>query len=394
MRILCVIPSYWPAFQLGGPIFSVHNLNKELVKRGLEVVVYTTNFGLESSFKINQEICLEGVRVHYFNFVKFFEWIGTTGWQFSLPLTQALKENVKKFDVVYIVAVWNYPVAIAAYYSRLYKKPYIISPRGLLYPYGLKRKSWQKILYYQLIIKRYLQNAAAIHYTSQDELEKCHFFWGLKNKTSVIPNGIDISEFSILPDKDRLRQIYPHLKDKKLIIFLGRLNYKKGLDILLKAFSLLSQTRRDLHLLIAGNDEAGYIRKVQRWIKDYALENKVTLTGMILGQEKLNFLCGSNIFVLPSYSENFGMSVIEAMACKLPVVISNQIGIHKEISQAKAGLVINTNDKELKEALDYLLENPSLCRLMGENARKLVEEKFSLDKIVDGVVAMFKEGIR
>ena len=271
MKILCVVPSYWPAFRYGGPIASVHGLNKALVKKGIDVTVYTTNVGLDGKVPVNQEVNVDGVKVFYFAFTRFFEFLGATGWQFSLPMARALKKNLKDFDIVYIVAIWNYPIAAAAYYSRKYKKPYIIAPRGALYSYTVNKKSWKKWPYYHLIAKRDLKSAVAIHYTTDDEAEKCHSSLGLKNKAIVIPNGIDVSG---LRDKDyglggnpdevakdtlhkarglgikSLRERYPILKNKKVILFLGRVHWIKGMDILVRAFSMIAKERDDVHLLI------------------------------------------------------------------------------------------------------------------------------------------------
>ena len=124
MNILCVIPAYWPAFKFGGPIFSVHGLNKALVKKGANVSVYTSNVGLDDNTPVNEEVDVDGVKVTYFASSKFFDFLGATGWQFSLPLTQALKRNLQSFDIVYIVALWNYPIAAAAYYCRKYGRFY------------------------------------------------------------------------------------------------------------------------------------------------------------------------------------------------------------------------------------------------------------------------------
>ncbi len=390
MKILCVIPAYWPAFQLGGPIFSVHNLNRTLAKKTVDISVYTTNFGLPKISPNAGEIDVNGVKVTYFTFTRFFEYLGTTGWQFSLPMTAALRGNLRLFDVIYIVAIWNYPIAIAAHYCRRYKKPYIISPRGLLYPYATGRKAWKKWPYYQLITKRDLEGAAAIHYTTRDELERCHSALGLKNTAVVIPNGIDLCEFKDLPSKEKLRQRYPALKDKKVILFLGRINWKKGLDILIEAYSVLAKKRNDVHLLITGNDEAGYIRKVKKWVRGYGIGQQVTFTGMLTGKEKLEAYAASDIFVLPSYSENFAIATVEAMACGLPVIISNQVGIYKEVSGAEAGVVIETDARQLAGAIENLLDNPGLCKKMGENGRCLVNEKFRLDKVADDMIMIYK----
>ena len=151
MKLLCVIPSYWPAFQFGGPIFSVHELNKRIARNSIDVTVYTTNAGQEASLRANKQVDLDNIKVNYFAYSKLFQFLGSTGWHFSLAMTRAIRQNLKRFDLVYILGAWNYPVAAAAYYCRRARKPYIISPRGQLYPYLIKKKLWKKGIYYNFI---------------------------------------------------------------------------------------------------------------------------------------------------------------------------------------------------------------------------------------------------
>lgn len=391
MKLLCVIPSYYPAFQFGGPIYSAHSLNKALVKKGVDVTVYSTSVGLDGKVLVNQEVEVDGVKVTYFAFTKFFEFLGATGWQFSLPMRRALKNNLKAFDIVYIVAIWNCPTAVAVHYCKKYKKPYVISPRGHLYPYTAGKKSWKKLPYYHLIAKRDLKNAAAIHYTTEDEAEKCHSFLGLKNQAIIIPNGIVLSEFNDLPPKESLTNRYPILKDKKVILFLGRINWKKGLDILVKAYAELAKKGNDIHLLIVGNDEEGYGEKVKKWIKDYELWDRVTFTGMLTGKDKLQALVGSDVFVLPSYSENFGMAVVEAMASGLPVAISNKVGIYKEVGKNKAGIVVECNVESLYRGIKSVLDNENLAEELSINGKKLVENYYDIDKVADRMIEVYEK---
>lgn len=219
MRLLCVSPSYWPAFQFGGPIFSVHELNKRLASKGVEVSVYTTNAGLEKKPGSIGQRELDNIRVNYFAYSKLLHSLGSTGWHFSPAMSRAVSKNINNFDIVYIVAVWNYPAAITAYLCRRNKKPYIISPRGSLYPYVTQKKFYKKWFYYNLVTKRDLSFATAIHYTTQDEKEACHAHLGLKNRAFVIPNGINLAEFANLTDGQIFRQRYPALKEKKSFFF-------------------------------------------------------------------------------------------------------------------------------------------------------------------------------
>ena len=393
MNLLCVIPSYWPAFQYGGPIISVHSLNKALVKKGVNVSVYTTNVGLKGRMQANQEVNIDGVKITYFDFLRPFEFVGRTGWQISLTMTKALKENLKKFDVTHIHAVWNYSTGVTAHYCRKVGKPYIITPRGTIYPYTLGNRAWKKLPYFKLIAKRDLQSASAIHYTTEDELEKCHSFLGFQNKAVVVPNGVDLAEFNDLPSREMLKDRYPELSNKKIILFLGRINWKKGLDILVQSFGMLKREKNDLHLLIVGNDENCYESKVRKWIKEEGLIDNVTFTGLLTGHEKLEAYAGSDVFVLPSYSENFGMSVIEAMACGLPVIISDQVGLYKEVEKAKAGVVISTDATHLAESITSLLNNAGMQEELRKNGGMLVKEKFTWDKISEQMIKTYKSAI-
>jgi len=395
MKILCVVPSYYPAFQFGGPIASVHNLNKSFIQKGIDITVYTTNVGLEDKVIANKEVLIDDVKVTYFSFFKFFEFLGPTGWQFSISLSKALKKNLPNFDLVYISAVWNYPTAVASYYCRKYNKPYIIAPRGIFYPYTFNKKAWKKWPYYKLITKRDLEGAAAIHYTSIDEFKKGHSFLGIKNnKTFIIPNGLDLSEFDNLPAKKVLRDKYPILKDKKVVLFLGRLDWKKGLDVLAKAYGNIIKQRNDVYLLIVGDGPDSFKNKVKQWFKNEGVfgEEKINFTGMLTGKDKLEALSGSDIFVLPSYSENFGMAIVEAMACGLPVITTNTVGVHNEITETNGGLIIPSGDAlRLSEAIIKIINNKELAKEISDNGRELTRERFDFNKVADKMIKKFKE---
>ena len=393
MKLLVIIPCYWPAFQYGGPVASLHYLNRALVSKGIDVTVYTTNVNLGRKVPCNREVDVSGVKVNYFTFTKLLDFISSHGWQLSWRLTRALKKNLSLFDLIYICGVWSYPTTIAAYYSKLYRKPYIFSPRGMLYPVTLNRKWFKKHLYYQFIMKNCLESASAIHYTSEDEAEKTHHFLNLKNRIMIIPNGIELSGFSDLTNISTLKTEIPHLKDKKVILFLGRLTWGKGLDMLVRAYAMLRKDIKDVHLLIVGIDDKNYSKKIKKWVRENQMDSNtdVTFTGMLTGKDKLRAYKACDIFVLPSYSENFGMAVVEAMACGAPVIISNKVGIHKEIECNKAGIVVEPNAQSLYQAMKLLLENAGLRKEISINGRKMAEEYYDIDKVADKMITAYQE---
>ncbi|GJM15337.1 MAG: LPS biosynthesis protein RfbU [Thermodesulfobacteriota bacterium] len=410
MRVLTVIPSYWPAFEFGGPIYCIHDLNKTLAEKGVDIHVYTTNVGLNGQVTPNSETDVDGVKVTYFKFSSLFEGLGKTGWQFSLPLTKALKKDIKSFDLIYIVSVWNYPVAAASYYSRKFNVPYVISPVGSLYSETMLHKSWKKLPYLTLVAKRDLKAASAIHYTTDDEASKCHSALSLQNESFIVPNGLFLSEYADLPPADNIKKHFPHLEGKRVILFLGRLNWKKGLDILISAFKELKEKIDDVHLLLVGNDEASYAAEVKQMITqcglkyiDVGLDNTglenlsseeikqadITFTGMLTDRSKLEAFTGSEVFVLSSYSENFGMSVIESMACGTPVIITNNVGIYKEVQKNHAGIVIENGVDNLLASLSSLLDHDSLREEISQNGKKLVNEYYNISDVADRMIQSF-----
>jgi glycosyltransferase involved in cell wall biosynthesis len=172
---------------------------------------------------------------------------------------------------------------------------------------------------------------------------------------------------------------------------LGRINWKKGLDILAKAYGRIARQREDVHLLIVGNDESGYEKRVKRWLKEERVLDKVTFTGMLTGKEKLRAYTASDIFVLPSYSENFGMSVIEAMACGIPVVISDQVGIHREVSANNAGVIVECNEESVGKGVKSILDNKNFAEELSFNAKKMVREYYSIDNVADKMIETYRQ---
>jgi len=388
MKILCVIPTYWPAFQFGGPIFSVHALNKALAEKGVSVTVFTTDAGLEKHVS-SRGTDIDTVRVHYFSTSPFFGFLSPTGWGFSPGLFAQLKRSIRDFDLVYIVSVWNFSVAAAGYFCRANTIPYILSPRGLLYSYALEKKTWKKWPYYRLISRRDIQGAACIHYTSFDELA-CHTSLGLTNPFAVVPNGIPLEEYDEPVDRQAFFQRFPYLQGKRIVLFLGRITWKKGLDILIDAFARFHTAYPDAVLVLAGNDEAGFSALIKKRIQLNHIGEQVFFTGMLLGQAKRQAFAVCDVFVLPSYSENFGLSVIEAMAAGAPVVISDQVALAREAAELKAALVVEATAESLYTGLVAVFKDPDETRQRVKRAHQFVREKYDIHTIADQMIALFE----
>jgi len=382
MKILHIVSSYWPAFEFGGPIESVHQLNKWLIKKGADITVYTTNAGLKKNKNIilKKETVVNGVKVFY------FPYYGYVHFTFSPVLCWTIRKNIKNFDLIHITGVWNFPVLAAAFWARFYKKPYIISSRGSLMKEPMEKKSLLiKKIFLFLFVRRDLKNASAVHFTVEAEKEEYMKASLPLKKAIIIPNGFDIIEFKKQLSQNFFRNKFNIGADKKVILFLSRLNWKKGLDTLIPAFAEVLKKESRAVLVLAGPDEKNYKKEIELKIVNCKLKigKDVIFTDMLIGEDKISAYRESDVFVLPSYSENFGMAVVEAMTCELPVIITKGVGISKEVEKAGAGIVIEKDKKQLTEAILKILENPQLGKKMGENGRKLVETEFSSEKVAE-----------
>ncbi|GAG37700.1 unnamed protein product, partial [marine sediment metagenome] len=177
---------------------------------------------------------------------------------------------------------------------------------------------------------------------------------------------------------------------KRIILFLGRIHPQKGLDLLAKAFEKIAREWDNAYLMIVGPDSEGYKIKIEKMLESEGVLNKVIFTGMLSGRKKLIVLGGADIFALPSYSEGFSMAILEAMICKLPVIITKQCNF-PEVTEVGAGNEIDPNVEQLTGALGNLLGNPELCKKMGEKGRKLVLEKYTWDKTADKMIKVYEE---
>ncbi len=380
-RGLFIVPSYYPADQSSGTNHSLHLLTKTLVAKGSDITVYTTNYDVDLKPNICHDI--DGVKVFYFETLGR----GYIG-EVSPKMYKMLKQNIRLFDWVYIMPVWNPVLWYSMRLASKTKTPFIISPRGTLYPEVVGRRNFfvKKLCF--SIIRPYLEKAACFHYTTEDEKEKVENYWNLKPPALVVPNGIKLEDFRDLPPagffKNKFKINGPY------ILHLGRINWVKGLNITAVAFKKLLKTHSDLQWVIAGSDD-GYKSDLLRQLKALGCENQVRFVGLLLGVDKLGAFISADAFILSSYSENFGMAVVEAMACGTPVVISDKVGIHKEVREHRAGIVVRPDAESVYNGIKTILDNTNLAQELSINGKELVENQYNIDKVADMMIKVYEE---
>lgn len=287
-------------------------------------------------------------------------------------LTPALRDAVASVDVVHAHGLWEEIQFQAARAATAAGKPYVITPHGMLTPWSLGQKRLKKSIYLAFRLKRVLNHAAAIHYTTAHERDQSASV-GLKPPAIVEPLGVDLSEFQNLPARGAFRAKH-NLADRKLIVFLGRIHPGKGVEYLVPALAKMKRT--DAMLAVVGPDSGGFQRTIERMIEEHQLQQRVIFTGMLRDRDKIEALVDADVFALPSEHENFGLVVIESLACGTPVVVSDGVAIAGEVKQARAGSVVHLNVPDsLSSALDGWLDDTGRNEA-GERGRAYVFEHF------------------
>jgi glycosyltransferase involved in cell wall biosynthesis len=368
MRILQVVPTYYPAVRYGGPIFAVHGLCRALAARGHELHVFTTNIdgaGITAT-PVATPVDLDGVQITYFPcpLVRRLYW--------SPALGQALRHQIGKFDLVHLHTVFLWPTWAAARAARNIGIPYVLSPRGMLVKDLIARRSrLAKSAWIRLIERANVEQAAALHLTSQLEAaELARFGWPLP-RLAVIPNATDeplSSNDKIAPDVEAITREQP------LVLSLGRLSWKKGLDRLLQAFAHTQSGT----LAVVGTDDENFAPQLVKLAADLQIADRVRiLPRTVVGSEKERLFAAARLFVLPSYSENFGNVVLEAMRRGVPVVVTPEVGAAEIVRTSGAGLVVKGDPEPLSSAIRLLTGDLVLAHSMGEAGRRHAAAHFT-----------------
>jgi glycosyltransferase involved in cell wall biosynthesis len=366
LRILQVIPAYYPAVRYGGPIRSVHGLSTALVRAGHDVHVFTTTVDGDQDVDVPSDspVDLDGVQVRYFRVpaVRRLCW--------SPAMGEGLRRDIRNYDVVHLHSTFLWPTWAGARAASRAGVPYLIAPRGMLVGDMIRRKSrWVKTAWIELIERRTLREAAAVHVTAELEAEELRKLRFQLPELVCIPNGVDIPS-SYAPLQEGLAT---QIGGRPYALFLSRISWKKGLDRLIRAWKSVPE----LLLVIAGNDEESYEPTLRALAREENVAERVLFVGPVSDEHKWALYAGAQFFLLPSYSENFGNAVVEAMAMSCPVIVSPDVGAAHLVESSGAGLVVNCEPMFLGDAARKLATNPELRRVLGERGTKFVAERLS-----------------
>jgi len=392
MRILQIAPAIYPAISIGGPIYSINSLTQALRLKH-EVLTLTTPMGLDidqcSNIKFNTEIDSEPVGK--FLYQRFY---GPKHFTFSPATLWWLINNSTKFDLLLIHGVWNFPCVAAAFIAKIYRKRYVIVPHGTIYKETIelkkrRTKKWMLLCF----VNRMLEGASGIFFTTPDELVKVQQYLGLKLNSYLVSNIVDAGSLNRLPKRGAIRSKYNISNDTFLIIHLGRISPKKNLLVSVQVLAELQRQNRDVRLLVVGGDDNGHIAEVLRFAEKVSVKSDVIFTGMLLKEDCLQALVDSDIFLLPSMSENFGMAVVEAMLAKVPVVLSDKVGVSLDVLYAKAGVVVPSEDgyQGYVKAISELILDVDMRKKVGLTGWKFASQAYSMENVVTQIDNALKQ---
>jgi glycosyltransferase involved in cell wall biosynthesis len=376
MRVLIVTPAHEPAWKYGGVITSNSTLARELVKLGVQTTVYTTNTSGEREpldVPLAVPVSRGGVDVFYFPST-----FGPQGNFYSAGLSRRLWDTVQDFDLVYVVALWQWIGVDAARACRRKHVPMIVATKGG-FATCLRKKSYlKKKLFHLLFLQRALHSATALHLTNAGEradagawLERLPFFY--------CPNAVDPDRYGACPAQGRAFRLAWNIPPQApVVVSVGRPDWKKGIDLLIRA---LVEARR-WYLVFAGDPESGQARQWQRLAQQLGVTDRVVWPGFLAGPNLLAALSAADLFALVSANENFGMAVVEAMMCGLPVMISRAVGVWHDIKDQWFTLAVDRQVESIAAALSrFERERP------GSTTDGVSIRRFAIDQYAPPVVA-------
>ena len=385
MKILHLIHSVNPA--AGGPIEGIKQLATAITRTGAKIEVASLD-SPDAPYLGDFPLKLHPLGPSY------------SSYGYCPGLIPWLKVHCHDYDFVVINGIWQYHSFASRRVLLQEKVPYFVFTHGMLDPwfkhhYPLKHlKKW---LYWPWAEYRVLRDASAVLFTCLEEKVLARqTFWLYRCKEAVVNYGTAGWQGDAEVQKAAFFEKFPELKGKRLLLFLGRIHEKKGGDLLVEAFhrQLTRQPDPDLHLVMAGPADSAFGRKLKRLCESLGIEDQVTWTGMLQGDEKWGAFLASEVFLLPSHQENFGISVAEALSAYLPVLISNKVNIWREIDNEKAGL-IESDDARGTEALlqRWLALDDSQREKMRENARHCFLRHFEISKAAASLVQVYEERV-
>jgi glycosyltransferase involved in cell wall biosynthesis len=355
----------------GGPPIVLAGLAAAQVRAGLEVSIVAT-WTTNPCPEVVADLESRGIRVTHIG-------PATNPMSRHPETARRLDELIASADVVHVHAMWEEIQHLACRTAWRRGVPYVITPHGMLDPWNMSNRPWRKRLYMLWRMRRNLRRAAALHFATTTERDAVARL-KLEPPAVVEPFGLDAAEFAALPAPGTFRARHPQLGNRRLVAYLGRLDYGKGLELLIPAFARVAPADAAL-VLIGPDSHSGYRTTVEALLDQHGLRERTLLTGMLTGPDKLAALVDASLLAQPSFHENFGLAVIEALACGCPVLVSDQVYLHPWITRAGVGGVVQCTVDAVADGLTRWLASGGPRDDAARRARPAALEAFDWNAI-------------
>ncbi len=317
-------------------------------------------------------------------------------YRYNDRLVSWLIAHAGEYDAIIINGVWQYHSFGAWRALKQLRMPYFVFTHGMLDPWFKRMyplKHLKKWLYWPWADYRVLRDARAVLFTSEEErLQARKSFWLYRAQEQVIAYGTRAPPEGAPALRAKFLAAWPELKGRRVLLFLSRIQEKKGCDLLVRAFATVAARAPDLHLVMAGPDQTGWVAALKAIALELGVAERITWPGMLRNEAKWGAFYSAEAFVLPSHQENFGIAVAEALGCGLPVLISDRVNIWREVAAAGAGLVAPDNlEGTVRLLTGWLALTVAERRLMGVAARDLFTRRFTVDAMATGLLDVVRQ---
>ena len=382
MKILHLIPYMHPS--AGGPPVVVDRWCVELIRKGIDAGVVTTD--AYSDGKPNDWI--EQYRSRYP--IEVCKKVGPAGFGFSRALKSTFLDKLATTDLVHVHNIWGYTNLLAAGICPKLSVPFVVSTHGMLDPNSFGRKKIKKAIYGKVMEWPALRKAQAIFVTHSEEDRLARETCSDLPEAQVVSLGTeDPPSISREKLKFDFHSKFPLCKNQRLVLFLGRIHPKKGIDLLVRAMLTVRARHPETTLVLAGPGEPEYLKAVRRQCRESGIGSGVVFTGMLEGNDKWAALAAADVFALPSYQENFAIALVEALRMGVPAVVSQRINIWKDLIDGNAAVECELTSSSVAEKINFLLyENDKAARI-GENAAKLAAAKYTWKQSGEALIAAY-----
>jgi len=386
MKILQVTPFFKPLWESGGVARVAYDISHNLHENGHDVTVYTTNRSIyPSDLPTNRATCVDGMNVYYFeNLRKYIRGVTPPVMPYRMPAVA--KREVAGFDLVHIHDHRTMLTVIASHYARKYGVPYVLQAHGALpQDTGSTR---MKRLFDLLWAKKVILGAAGVIALNETEAERYRTLGVAEEKIAIVPNGIDLAEYPDLPTRGRFRAAWGIDGATKVVLYLGRLDPTKGIDLLIRSFAEVAREFDDAVLMLVGGD-MGYNDEFRQRIRSLGLDDRVVFTGFVSKEDKMAAYTDADVFVTPSFT-GFPVTFLEACLCGTPIVTTGHGDLLGWVDNT-VGFNTGYTPEALAGAIEHLLADDALRARFSEQAKELVRTRYNWQAIVHDIETLYAD---